>query len=60
MAFDSCSYTVVLTSCMDTFTPSLYFCCLMFCSLSENEITSDGVRELAGALQANQSLRELK
>ena len=61
MIFDSCLYTVVLTSCMDTFYCfSLYFCCLMFCSLSRNKITSDGVHELAGALQASQSLRELK
>ena len=60
MVFDFCSYTVVLTLCMDTFTASPYFCCLMFCSLSRNKITSDGVRELARALQENQSLRELK
>ena len=37
-----------------------FFCSLTFCSLSENEITSDGVHELAGALQVNQSLQRLK
>ena len=44
MVFDSYLYTVVLTSCMDTF-----YCFSLFllsdCSLSRNKITSDGVRE---------------
>ena len=33
---------------------------LTFCSLSKNEIKTDGVRELAGALQVNQSLQQLE
>ena len=37
-----------------------FFCSLTFCSLSGNEITSDGVHELAEALQVNQSLQRLK
>ena len=37
-----------------------FFCSLTFLSLSENEITSGGVHELAGALQVNQSLQRLK
>ena len=38
----------------------LSFCSLTFCSLSGNNITSDDVRELAEALQVNQSLQKLK
>ena len=33
---------------------------LTFCSLGENEISDEGVCRLAGALQVNQSLQELK
>ena len=33
---------------------------LTFCSLSKNEIKADGARELAGALQVNQSLQQLE
>ena len=40
--------------------PSLPVCSLMFCSLSCNNISSEGTYELAAALQVNQSLQELK
>ena len=37
------------------------FCCsLTFCSLSENKITVEGSCELAGALEVNRSLQDLK
>ena len=36
------------------------FCSLTFCSLSWNEIEDEGACALAGALQVNQSLQELK
>ena len=36
------------------------FVVLTFCSLSENKISVEGARELARALQVNQSLQELK
>ena len=40
--------------------PPLICCSLTLCSLSENEISDEGARTLAEALQVNQSLQELK
>ena len=47
------------------FIPFEYFwllicCSLTFCSLGYNKISEEGARELAAALQVNQSLQELK
>ena len=40
--------------------PLLISCFLAFCSLSGNKVTAEGARELAAALQVNQTLQELK
>ena len=45
---------------MEVYEPSFFSVVLTFCSLRKNEIKADGARELAGALQVNQSLQQLK
>ena len=46
---------------MEVYDPPFFSVVLTFCySLSENEIKADGARELAGALQVNQSLQQLE
>ena len=57
-AFLNVSYSLII--CIGNFLNPLSFCSLTFCSLSENKITSDGVHELAKAMQVNQSLQKLK
>ena len=52
---------IIFGAFMEVYEPPFFFCCsLTFCSLSRNEIKAEGVRELAGALQVNQSLRQLE
>ena len=45
---------------MEIYKPPFFSVVLTFCSLSKNEIKADGVRELARALQVNQTLWKLK
>ena len=40
--------------------PPLISCSLTFCSLSQNQISDEGARELAAALQVNQGLQTLE
>ena len=50
----------ILNAVVKIFLTIYFFCSLIFCSLSNNKISADGVCALVGALLVNQSLQKLK